>query len=442
MTTPETNKIYLGDCMETMRSWPDNCVDAVVTDPPYGIRFMGKTWDGADIDATMERKKRKGTIRSDGFKRNDGRAFAAGTYDLAPEAMKNFQEWTAAWASEALRVLKPGGHLMSFASTRTYHRMASGIEDAGFEIRDQLQWLYGSGFPKSLNVSKSIDKMNGDKRPVVGSRSDGVGNTANSLHKSEGFAASRTKEFAVTSAASAASAAWEGWGTALKPANEPIVLARKPLVGTVASNVLRWGTGSLNIDGARIASGEDYDQKCASVVGLDSKRTDRVYGDFGAVRQDSSHQDGRWPANVMFDQYAAGMLDAQEAGASRFFYVAKPAGDERNMGLADESILTGGQATDREDGSAGLRSPRAGAGRTGGNSNFHPTVKPVDLMSYLIQLVTPPAGVVLDPFIGSGTTAIAAARLGHPYLGCEMSAEYLEMAEKRIKAESDQGKLF
>lgn len=439
---PELNRIYIGDCVETMRSWPDNCVDSVVTDPPYGIRFMGKAWDGADIDATIERKKRKDSVRSDGFKRNDGVAFASGTYNLAPEAMRNFQLWTAAWAVQAFRVLKPGGHLLAFASTRTYHRMACGVEDAGFDVRDQVAWIYGSGFPKSLNISKAIDRSNGDQRPIIGKSKNGVGNTSKSLHKADGFAVSRSKEFSVTSAASAASAAWDGWGTALKPAMEPVVIARKPISEkTVAANVLRWGTGALNIDGTRIEAHDDQLQEKYDSVQKAGPRENSIYGSDARSRMGSApHESGRWPANVLLDQYAAGLLDSKNADASRFFYVAKPDSAERNMGMHQDDPVPGGEATGRKEGSAGLKSPRAGAG--GKNQNFHPTVKPVDIMVHLIKLVTPPGGVVLDPFLGSGTTAIAAARLGHTWIGCEMAAEYSALAEKRIAHETAQGKFL
>ena len=363
----ELNKIYIGDCLATMKTWRGNSVDAVVTDPPYELGFMGKKWDSSGV------------------------AFSPATW------------------SEVLRVMKPGAYLLAFSGTRTYHRMVCAIEDAGFEIRDQIQWIYGSGFPKSLDVSKAIDKANGDKRPVVkeikGAKPGNHGGSGSYGHGTDR---------SVSSAASAASAAWEGWGTALKPANEPICLARKPLEGTVAANVLKWGTGALNIDASRIASDEDYAAKCASVVGLDSKRTERVFGDFGSLREDSAHEAGRWPANVILDQYAAGLLDAQEPGASRFFYVAKPDVAERESGMNTVKM----------------------------RGNNHPTVKPVDLMACLIRLVTPPGGVVLDPFLGSGTTAIAASRLLYQWIGCEMDAEYAGIAEKRIAAETAQGKFL
>ena len=432
--TLELNRIYQGDCIAIMRDWPENFVDAVVTDPPYGIRFMGKAWDGADIDKMIKSKMRKGTENParPGYQ-HENRAFAAGCYNLEPEAMRNFQAWTSEWASAAMRVLKPGGHLLSFASARTYHRMATGIEDAGFEIRDQLQWIFGSGFPKSLNISKAIDKKNGDKRPVIGHRTDGVGNTDKSLHKSEGFAASRSKEYAVTSAASAASAAWDGWGTALKPANEPICLARKPCSEpTVAANVLKWGTGGLNIEAGRIESDEDCARKPSMV------RNDAPAGfGKGAAMGGNGSDAGRWPANILFDQYAAGMLDAKEPGASRFFYVAKPDNGERNHGLAGEVVRAAGVKN-----SSGRGFSEGDPYKEVRRENFHPTVKPVDLMAYLIKLVAPSGGVVLDPFMGSGTTGIAAARLSSHFLGCELSDEYIVIAEKRIAVEAAQGKLL
>lgn len=430
---PEVNRIYLGDCMETMRSWPDNFVEAVVTDPPYGIRFMGKAWDGADIDVMMETKKRKGTRRTgekSGNKNHDGRAFAAGTYDLAPEAMLNFQKWTQEWAAQVLRVLKPGGHLLSFSSTRTYHRMASGIEDAGFEIRDQLQWLYGSGFPKSLDVSKAIDKSAGHWRGRAGK-------VVIEKQVAKGKEYERGEKGTPTTPAQQE---WSGWGTALKPANEPICLARKPISeSTIAANVMRWGTGAINIDAARI---ECHDEQLADKFASVQKAGPRENNIYGADNRDRAgaapHEKGRWPANVIFDQYSAGLLDGKDPGSSRFFYVAKPDTGERNKGLEGETMAQ--RDSGREVGKPGGDNPRnRGAAAV---ANFHPTVKPIDLMAYLIQLVTPRGGVCLDPFMGSGTTAIAAARLGFNYLGCEMSDEYLDLAEKRVAAETAQGKFL
>lgn len=381
--TPEFT-IHLGPCQDTMAQWPDACIDAVVTDPPYELGFMGKTWDSTGI------------------------------------------AYSAVMWGQVLRVLKPGGHLLAFSGTRTYHRMACAIEDAGFDIRDQIQWLYGSGFPKSLDVSKAIDKAAGHWRGKAGAVTIPVQN-------SKGTEYERTEK---GKPITATATAWDGWGTALKPANEPICMARKPLSeGTVAANVLKWGTGAINIAASRVGDDE---------ITTNGKGTMGVAPPIVPQSADfeGDTRFGRWPANILFDQYAAGMLDAQMSDASRFFYVAKPDGGERNGGLQESDAVSGGEATGRTEGSEGLRSPRAGAGRNGGNQNFHPTVKPVDLMAYLIKLVTPPGGVVLDPFTGSGTTGIAAARLGFPFVGCEMNQEYISIAEKRIAPELAQGKFL
>lgn len=423
LVTPELRRVHVGRSEEVLSRWDENSVDAVVCDPPYGL---GKEPDPRALMRDWLEK---------GFHEVKGAGFMGKEWDA-------FVPQPAFWA-EVFRIMKPGAHLLAFSGTRTYDWMVLGIRMAGYEIRDQVAWVYGSGFPKSMDISKAIDKAAGAKRPVLGKRSDGVGNTARSLHKSEGFATSRSKEFAVTSAASAA---WEGWGTALKPAIEPVVLARKPISEkTIAANVLRWGTGALNIEATRIGFASADDE-------AESKEKNRhadfgtepggnaVYGDFSMVPRQNYDPSGRWPSNVLLDQYAAGVLDGKESDASRFFYVAKPDGAERNAGLESERVVTAAEVTGRKEGSAGLKSPRAG--KTSDAANFHPTVKPVDLMAYLIKLVTPRGGVVLDPFLGSGTTAIAAERLGHPWIGIELSPEYAALAEKRIAAETEQGRLF
>lgn len=375
---PELNKIYKGPCQDTMAGWPDSCIDAVVTDPPYELGFMGKTWDSTGI-----------------------------AYDVPM------------WR-QVLRVLKPGGHLLAFGGTRTYHRMACAIEDAGFDIRDQLQWIYGSGFPKSLDIAKAIDKAAGHWRGRAGAVTIPAQN-------SKGTEYERTEK---GEPITATATAWDGWGTALKPANEPICMARKPLSeGTVAANVLRWGTGALNIEAGRIESEDDCARKPSMV-----EDTAAGFGK-GLAMGGNGSDFGRWPANILFDQYAAGMLDAKMSAASRLFYVAKPDNGERNGGLDDMEIQEARSLSMRLDGSLDGK-------KTAPRANIHPTVKPVDLMSYLVQLITPPGGVVLDPFTGSGTTWIAAARLGFPFVGCEMNQEYIGIAEKRAAFEMAQGRLF
>jgi DNA modification methylase len=399
-------------------------VDAVVCDPPYGLGFMGKQWDS-----------------------------------LPPGRE---------WAEECLRVLKPGGHLLAFGGTRTYHRLACAIEDAGFEIRDTVCWLYGSGFPKSLDVGKAIDKAAGADRKVVGQ---------NPNHR-ESLAAVEQRERwnnavcspNVTAPASPDAQRWDGWGTALKPAFEPVVVARKPLVGTVAANVLEFGVGGLNVDGCRVEahSGDYAHSGNAGIVD-----NTRVYGSFEHKNQSKPHASGRWPANVVLDEVAAGLLDEQtrgklhsagaarngsvdprqqhrdrdfqgpktdtgdmyrfgdSGGASRFFYCAKASKRERNAGLEGlpaKQLAGSNKWTDVDY--------RRGSGEVTAapQQNHHPTVKPVALMRWLVRLVTPPGGVVLDPFMGSGSTGIACVLEGFDFVGIERELEYLEIARARIAA--------
>lgn len=367
-----------GDSLHKLKELSDNSVDSIVTDPPYGIRFMGKSWDGADIEKMMKTKMRKETVRPDGIKRHDGRAFAAGTYDLTPDGMKSFELWTQTWASEAFRVLKPGGHLLSFASCRTYHRMACGIEAAGFEIRDQMQWIFGSGFPKSHNLKDE----------------------------------------------------WRGWGTALKPANEPICVARKPLSeSTVAKNVLRWGTGGLNIDGSRVALNGDYKSKSngrPSLTGLPDN-----YNPIEANKPDTQ---GRWPANIILDESSAQLLDEQ-TGELKGPWGKESVGKKDNAIFGNAKSSNIGKNYSGETGGASRFFYVAKASkRERGEGNNHPTVKPIKLMEYLIKLVTPPQGTVLDPFMGSGTTGVAAKKLGFNFIGIELNEEYLEIAKKRMES--------
>lgn len=428
--------VHHGDCREVMRELAEHSIDSTVTDPPYELGFMGKAWDRSGIAYNVE-----------------------------------------VWR-ECLRVLKPGGHLLAFGGSRTYHRLACAIEDAGFEIRDQIQWIYGSGFPKSLDVSKAIDAAVGAKREVVSTRNDGVGNTSTSLHKQEGFAASREKTFEVTVPATDAAKQWDGWGTALKPAHEPIVLARKPLVGTVAANVLGYGTGGLNIDECRIG----VEERTYSMSSAPGGNGQRLYGGDGrnaqAARRYAEQSKempaasvvGRWPANVIHDgseEVVAGFPETDSSqismrgtmgqspfsvidgsgrnpdtnslrghndnggSAARFFYCAKADKADRNEGLEYVPMRSAGEVTNRKDGSDGLNSPRAGAGRTGGSRNFHPTVKPTDLMRYLCRLVTPPHGTVLDPFCGSGSTGKAAALEEFRSILIDLDIQHCELAANR-----------
>jgi hypothetical protein len=342
--------LHLGDCLQVMKTLPSESVHAVVTDPPYGIDFMAKGWDHQTP---------------------------------GPEV----------WA-EALRLLKPGGWLVAFAGTRTQHRMASAIEDAGFEIRDMLAWIYGSGFPKSLDVAKAIDAQGQDPDP------------------------------------------WQGWGTALKPCLEPITLARKPLTGTVADNVLTHGAGGLNIDGCRVPHDKGVD--LGAIQRQQAGATGRAMG-LGFVESLIGKEipmykaGGRWPPNLLHDgsKDVVDVMPVDQGGSvARFFYCPKASRSDRDEGL------TGRHTAQRDDtrkpGLPGSDNPynRGAAMR----HNFHPTVKPTELMRWLVRLVTPEGGTVLDPFMGSGSTGKAAKLEGHPFIGIEMSADYLEIARARIWA--------
>lgn len=381
-----------GSNLDLLPTLPDCSIDACVCDPPYELGFMGRKWDSSGI---------------------------AYNVDL--------------WR-QVLRVLKPGGHLVAFGGTRTYHRMTCAIEDAGFEIRDCLGWLYGSGFPKSLDVSKAIDRAAGAERKVIGDYAvtrdfkgrDFVGNASHSTRVN------------ITAPATDAAKQWQGWGTALKPAWEPAVLARKPLDGTVAANVLAHGCGALNVDGCRVAH-EEPAKMTTRTAPRYSGRT-MANGQEGGTQSSVASADplGRWPANIFHDgsdEAEAVFRDDGGGSASRFFYSAKTAVWEREAGLDDLPRKTAGELTGRDDGTAGLDSPRSGAGRaSNGRANIHPTVKPVDLMRWLVRLVTPPGGVVLDPFTGSGSTGMAAMLEGFGFVGFELDPHHVEIARRRIEA--------
>lgn len=537
--------LYHGDCIAVMRELPDASVDAVVTDPPYGLEFMGKEWDApwkasGDVEMAAE-----GTDTSHPF-RDGSQRIRYGMGD-----MPGFQTWCQQWATEALRVLKPGGHLLAFGGTRTWHRLAVAIEDAGFEVRDSLAYMYGSGFPKSLNVSKalrdnrcqcSVGQLEGAEPPTehdvscvsvadvpeavgVGSQqgplllagmseqgapatrrsqfpaaSDGFGEPRmegrrdvqapeGQLHRpalrsvsagvSSDGASGRLRDGAPSCNGSAVgplpaadgsrqphkprpegqqagepgvvpeqrgSQAWGGWpvchrcgkpsipdglGTALKPAFEPVVVARKPLIGTVAENVLTHGTGALNVDGCRIGTTDDLSSNAAKPV-----TTNEVYGKgLGVSSGRSAELGGRWPANVILDESQAAELDRQSGDVKGF-------SSQRDNGHASRSIF----------GAIGDVPPgfREGFNDTGGASRFfytakadsserprvngvaHPTVKPLDLMRYLVRLVTPPGGTVLEPFAGSGTTLEACIVEGFSVIGIELTEEYLPLITQRI----------
>lgn len=480
--------VHHGNNLDILPTLPDNSVDSIVTDPPYELGFMGKKWDNSGIAYSVE-----------------------------------------LW-QQCLRVLKPGGHLLAFGGTRTFHRIAVAIEDAGFEIRDSIAWMYGSGFPKSLDISKAIDRSKGENRDrqlqfTAWMRSTGI--TAEQINEAtqtsmashyltdksqpaiataelfdllrpylpevpeeiERLVAERTgiewtayknrevigvqknamagwsmdgeTKFVdrdITAPSTPEAEKWQGWGTALKPAFEPIIVARKPLIGTVAENVLQYGTGGLNIDGSRIGTEKrTYTPRLTANQNLN----DDGWSNIGK-RVDSKEALGRWPANLILDEYTAELLDEQSGirpggnfptqrgagvatgfgqgkpteggarsmgdsgGASRFFYIAKASKRDRNEGLEQLPIR-------RPDSRS-----ETGMGTFEGKGvqpqhNFHPTVKPTQLMRYLVKLVTPPGGTVLDPFTGSGSTGKAAILEGFDFIGIELTEEYLPIIEGRLK---------
>jgi hypothetical protein len=476
-------RVYHGDCIEIMRTLPDASVDSVVTDPPYELGFMGKKWDDTGI-------------------------------------AYNLDVWR-----EALRVLKPGGHLLAFGGTRTWHRLAVAIEDAGFEVRDSIAWMYGSGFPKSLDVSKAIDRKRDDTQDIhnvvrwlEARRQDagvtraqveqhfGTQNIGQALFTITSGSASRvatwdqwlelksllgfsdemdaevwrlngrkgqpgeawaerevvgiqknamagwsmdgTTQFVdrnITAPATPAAQQWQGWGTALKPAFEPIVVARKPLIGTVAENVLAHGTGALNIDGCRVGTQE-------------MKRTTsngEVLSDNGSmsganyVRIDAGTATGRWPANVILDESQAAELDKQSGVSASSATSAKRPPRREGSGWdrpCNETHDAQMQAYGDSGGASRFfycaKAPKKERPNVDGIA--HPTVKPIALMRYLVRLVTPPGGTVLEPFAGSGTTVEACILEGFDCIAIEMTDDYLPLINERVRrsTEDKEGRLL
>ena len=331
--------------MQVLAGLQDDSIDSIVTDPPYGLSFMGKKWD----------------------------------YDVP-----SVEIW-----KQCLRVLKPGGHLLAFAGTRTQHRMAVNIEDAGFEIRDMIAWVYGSGFPKSQNVSKAIDKAAGAEREVIGEKKklQSYGDGVNDVY---GDGPDKGGVQLITAPATPEAQQWDGWGTALKPALEPITVARKPFKGTVANNVLTHGTGAINIDDCRIGTARRVP------ASLSTCKTKNAYGQYGGgAEKELDPSMGRFPANLIHD--GSEEVTQPLNDSARFFYTAKASKDDRDKG------------------------------------NTHPTVKPVALMAYLCRLVTPKGGTVLDPFMGSGSTGKACVDECFDFIGVDLDSAYVEIARERIQ---------
>lgn len=374
----KTFEIHNADCREVMKSLPANSIDSIVTDPPYGLEFMGKGWD---------------------------------------RGVPGVEFWT-----EALRVLKPGGHLLAFGGTRTFHRLTVAIEDSGFEIRDCLGWIYGSGFPKSHNISKAIDRAAGAEREIVGVHPFANRGSAQSI-AGVNLSGSPNREQYLTAPATPEAAEWAGWGTALKPAWEPIILARKPLAGTVAENVLEFRTGGLNIDAARISGEPTPINKLENWSGFGQEKRPNYIQEMNTA--------GRWPANILHDgsEEAIGIFPEDRPGMSG-----------GGTGRRDCSIFNSGGISKpehfRNDNGSAARffycAKASKADREAGN--IHPTVKPSALMRYLCRLVTAPGGLILDPFAGSGSTGKAAIAEGFRFLGAELDPAYAEIARARCQA--------
>ena len=417
--------IINGDCLEEMQKLIDDGVqvDSIVTDPPYHLQSI------------VDRFGKEGSAPAQ-----------HGTDGAFARASKGFmgQEWEGgdiAFRKEtwelAMKILKPGGHLLAFSASRNYHRMAVAIEDAGFEIRDQIMWIYGSGFPKSLNIGKGVDKKLGNKREVVKTIERGDVQTA--IDKGVGYTAdpANKNNKAVfgygTETVTKGHSEWEGWGTALKPAHEPIVMARKSIEGSIVDNVLKHGTAGINIDGCRVELSEGDDPRLG---GKGTWKTDKmakdVYvGGYAGVDTGSSEL-GRFPANIMHD--------GSEEVVSGFPNTKSTKGNPRTASIKNQTRLNNSEEVfvncEYDDEGSAARffyCPKVSKSERG-EDNTHPTVKPQELMKYLCRLVTPKGGTVLDPFMGSGSTGMACKYEGFEFIGIEQEKEYFEIAEKRIKS--------
>jgi site-specific DNA-methyltransferase (adenine-specific) len=474
-----TTQIICGNNIELLKQYPDNYFDSIVTDAPYGL---GKEPNAVDLMKDWVEK---------GYHEISGTGFMGKDWDA-------FVPQPLFW-KEAFRVLKHGGHVLSFFGTRTYDWGVMAMRFAGFEVRDTIVWHYGSGFPKSHNISKALDKLEGAEREVIGKKERG--NVEEAKERGAGFLSdpanrNNTKQFGygtelITAPSTDAAKQWDGWGSALKPASELIVLARKPLEKglSIAENVIKWGVGGINIDGCRIGFTDN--------VNLNAKQSTNNLSKVKFFDDDRNELEtpietyktnGRFPANVIFSHHedcvcngcvedcpirildeqsiAMGMHSAgnqrqkevtsnynstsyhaastrqmnrlgDKGGASRFFYTAKSSKGERNKGLEEFDNKPPMYESHRAnyENTKGIETPYAGTGRTGNeNRNNHPTVKPIKLMQYLVRLITPPNGIVLDPFNGSGTTGIAAKLEGFNYVGLELDPEYCKISEARIAA--------
>ena len=439
-------ELKLGDNVETLKQYPDNYFDSIVTDPPYGIKFLGKDWDSKKATETTSNLVALQNLPS-GMKHTS----------LADDL--EFQQWMTGVFTECYRVLKPGGHLLAFSAARTYHHMAMAAQLAGYEIRDQLMWLYGSGFPKAQDIGKAIDKRANKKDPNYGTNKfnltfgENPGQRLCKICNKDSKAVYSCKEEDCGQKynyQSEEAEQWAGWKTALKPAHEPIVMARKPFKGSTIDNVLEHGVGAMNIDESRIPYADEKDKD--SIVARVNKYPDSFNGlgtatfsdehqsGYSSKENSSDYEKGRYPSNVL------GEIPEYQ----NFFYSPKVSREERHIGFEHKP-----EPYDRrEEGLefAGIQGLQKLAGKKNkrpegvlygdGNAlidatetlgNNHPTVKPVELMKYLVKLVTPKGGKVLDPFNGSGSTGMACVELEYEYTGCELDPDYIEIATKRIE---------
>ena len=406
-TDMDKNVVHTGDCFDVLADLPDNAIHAVVSDPPYGLAFMGRDWD-----------------------------------DFEP---KEYQEWCEQWATEVKRVLKPGGHLLAFSGNRTHHRLFTGVEDTGFEIRDTLTWHYGSGFPKASDISKTIDKRADAEREVVGkSRWSDCGEAFSSdgshdgykrdAHERDGY-----KERHVTAPATDAAKKWDGWKTGLKPATEFVVMARKPYDGATVDSVLEHGTGALNIEACRVNTNDDLSAASSGgfASGLHQNQNKSNPRENTKSGFETPDREGRYPANVVFDETAAERLDQQ---------VGKLETGDFHQNQANETQDKYGEYSGEYKNPTHYPADSGGPSRyfytskaskaertlDGKIDNAHPTVKPIDLMEWLVKLVTAEDQIVLDPFCGSGTTCMAAKNLNRQFIGIEQQPKWADVARVRV----------
>lgn len=408
-------RIYKGDCLERLKEVPDSSVDSVVCDPPYHLTSI--------VERYSSENAAPAGFGTDGAFARASRGFMGKKWDGGDIAFR-----VDVWR-ECLRVLKPGGHLIAFGGTRTVHRIACAIEDAGFEIRDMISWLYFSGFPQSHNISKAIDRAAGVDRPVVAEapQSGAKFKMTQQLMDNGGFNDPERSSFQITAPVTEDAKRAEGLGTALKPAQEPAILARKPLARgmSIAENWKRYGVGALRIEDCRFAYGDPCwvgpNEKVQDISGIIRGGAVGLGSIMNGQVNNPPSLKGRWPANI--------------------YQCAKPSRAEKESGLEKLNPIQGFEAVGRSEGSAGLKNPRAGAGRTASEiRNSHPTVKPVGIMRWLVRLITPEHGIVLDPFTGSGTTGVAACLEGVNFIGCELTPEYWPIIEGRIDFARDQFK--